>query len=104
MVLVRLVLRPVGCLAFVIALAALSGAAWLLGDRHELGFFSRRLAKAIWRYPELTRRGIQIAWIAWATAFLAAASDTTPWDEAALAALALLVLFRRVTAGRRANL
>ena len=41
---VRFVLRPFGYLAFVLALASLSAAAKLLGDKDELGFFTGRLA------------------------------------------------------------
>jgi hypothetical protein len=91
----RSLLRPIGYLAFVTALAALSAAAWLLGERHELGFFASRLARTIWRYPEVTRRGVQMAWLVWAALFAAALSDTTPWDERGLGALALLILGRR---------
>ena len=46
---VRLLLAPFGYLAFVGALAGLSGAARLLGENHELGFFSQRLAQTLWR-------------------------------------------------------
>jgi hypothetical protein len=102
----RLLLRPFGYLAFVLALAALSSAAWLLGEKHELGFFSRRLAETLWRYPEITRRGVQIAWLVWAVLFALALPPldpfTTPWDEAALGALALAVVWRRLFAGHRA--
>jgi hypothetical protein len=55
--LVRFLLRLFGYLTFVVALATLSTAARLLGDAHELGFFAKRLARIIWRYPEVTRRG-----------------------------------------------
>lgn len=102
----RFALRPVGYLAFVLALASLSLAAKALGDRDELGYFTDRLARMLWRYPEVTRRGVQIAWIVWATAFVVAISPydpltTTVWDEAALAAAALVVLWRRFVAGHR---
>jgi hypothetical protein len=47
MYLVRFLLRPFGYLAFVVALLALSGAARLLGETHELGFFAGRLARTV---------------------------------------------------------
>ena len=104
---VRFLLRPFGYLTFVLALAALSGAAWLLGDRHELGFFSRRLADMVWRYPEVTRRGVQMAWVAWATLVVIAITPLDPfatrWDEVGLFALALAVLWRRLFADRQAE-
>ena len=56
----RFVLRPFGYLAFVLALASLSAAAKLLGEKDELGYFSDRLAAMLWRYPEVTRKGVQI--------------------------------------------
>jgi hypothetical protein len=91
---VRVVVRPFGYLAFVMALMTLSGAAWLLGDRHELGFFSDRLARTLWRYPEVTRRGVQIAWLTWVLLFAVALSPLDPlatrWDEVVLVALALI--------------
>jgi hypothetical protein len=99
----RPVFRPFGYLAFVVAVAALSVCAWLLGDRDELGFFANRLSGTIWRYPEVTRRGVQMAWFVWAVLFVAALSDTTPWDEVGLGVLAALVLLRRVVSERRAN-
>src|ERR1700759_4093205 len=106
-VMVRLVLRPFGYLAFVIALGALSATAWVLGERNELGFFAGRLARTMWRYPEITRRGIQMAWLAWAALLAVALSPldplTTRWDEVALVALALAVLWRRFFAGRQAG-
>jgi hypothetical protein len=99
----RLVLRPFGYLAFVLALAALSGAAKLLGERDELGFFSGRLASMLWRYPEVTRPGVQWAWAAWAILFAIAISPLDPipsrWDEVALGAVAVLVLWHRLFAG-----
>lgn len=102
--LVRLLLRPLGYLAFVLALAALSTAAWLLGDAHELGYFARRLGRIIWRYPEVTRRGVQMAWVAWTTLFALAVSPWSPtqWDEVALALVAVIVLGRRFVGARRA--
>jgi hypothetical protein len=98
----RLILKPLGYLTFVVALVALSGAAKLLGERDELGFFAGRLAQAIWRYPEVTRPGVQMAWAVWAAMFAIALTIdplATPWDEVALAAVAAGVLWRRL-AGR----
>lgn len=103
MFLLRSVLRPFGYLAFVFALAALSAAARLLGDRHELGFFANRLSSSMWRYPEITRRGVQMAWVVWAILFAAAVSDETPWDERALAAVAVIALWRHFAARYRAD-
>jgi hypothetical protein len=107
MFLARLLLRPLGYLAYVVALAALSGSARLLGDSDELGFFTGRLAGMLWRYPEITRRGIRMAWLVWAALFIVALSPldpiATPWDEAALAAAALIVLWRRFVGGSRAG-
>jgi len=105
---VRFLARPFGYIAFVLALAALSFAAKVLGDRDELGYFTGRLAEMIWRYPEVTRRGIQMAWCAWAVAFAVALSPydpltSTPWDEVALAALAMGVLWRRFVGAHRAE-
>jgi hypothetical protein len=103
----RAILRPFGYLAFVLALASLSFAAKALGDRDELGYFTDRLARTIWRYPEVTRRGVQIAWVVWALAFLVALPPldplATPWDEAVLGAAALIVLWRRTVGGHRAE-
>lgn len=99
-------MRPFGYLAFVLALAALSGAARVLGDKDELGFFSGRLAQTLWRYPEITRRGVQMAWVVWAFLFAVAVSPldplSTPWDEVALGVAAIAVLWRRFVGGRRA--
>lgn len=103
--LLRLVLRPFGYLAFVIALAALSTGAWLLGEDHELGFFSGRLARSVWRYPEVTRRGVQMAWLAWAALLAIALSPidplTTRWDEVVLVGLALAAVWRRLFGDRK---
>ena len=103
----RSFLRPFGYLAFVLALFALSGAANLLGERDELGYFCSRLAKTLWAYPEVTRRGVQTAWLTWAALFVLALSPadplTTRWDEVALAAGALIVLWRRIAGGQRAG-
>ncbi len=90
---------------FMIALCALSATARLLGEQHELGFFAGRIAKGVWRYPEVTRRSLQAAWFAWAVAFAVALSPLDPipslWDEVALGALALGVLWHRLFAARR---
>lgn len=103
----RLLLRPFGYLAFVAGLVALSAAAKLLGEEHELGFFTARLSRAVWRYPEVTRRGVQVAWAVWAVLFAVAMSPVDPiathWDEAVLAALALLALAHHSYGGRRAG-
>jgi hypothetical protein len=96
---VRACLRPFGYLFFVLSVAALSASATLLGDEHELGFFAGRLGGAIGRYPEVTRKGVQMAWLAWLGLFLVAVSPIDPitsrWDEVLLAALAAGVLWRR---------
>jgi hypothetical protein len=98
-------LRPFGYLAFVAALAGLSASARLLGDTHELGFFAGRLNEMIWRYPEVTRRGVQMSWLVWAALLAVAISPIDPiasrWDEALLAALGAAVLWRQTIAGRR---
>jgi hypothetical protein len=100
---VRLVLRPFGYLAFVLALGALSVAAKLLGETHELGFFAGRISRMIWRYPEVTRRGVQTAWLAWAVLIVLAVSPISPthWDEVVLAAVGLAVIWRRLFVVRR---
>jgi hypothetical protein len=104
---VRLLARPFGYLAFVIAASALSLAAWLLGDEHELGFFSGRLSQMLWRYPEVTRPGVQVAWLVWVALFAVALSPADPipssWDEIALGGLALIVAWRRAAGGPRAG-
>jgi hypothetical protein len=104
---VRFVLAPFGYLAFVLGLLALSAAAKLLGEEHELGFFSARLAQAVWRYPEVTRRGVQIAWLVWAILFAIAISPGDPlstyWDEVALGLGALIVIWRRLFDAHRAG-
>jgi hypothetical protein len=105
--LVRACLQPFGYLAFVVALGALSSAARLLGDEHELGFFAGRLSDMIWRYPEITRRGVQMAWLAWAVLLAVAVSPADPitsrWDEALLLVLAACVIWRRSRAGHQAG-
>ena len=92
---------------FVVSLLALSAAARLLGQTHELGFFSGRLARMLWRYPELTRRGVQIAWLSWALLFGVALSPldpiASPWDEVGLGALAVVVLWHRLVGGHQAG-
>jgi hypothetical protein len=99
-------LRPFGYLAFVVALWALSAAARLLGEEHELGFFAGRLNQMIWRYPEVTRRGVQVAWLTWLVLLVVAVSPydplSTTWDEIVLVALAAGVLWRQLL-GRRAG-
>jgi hypothetical protein len=103
--LVRAVVRPLGYLLFVVALAGLSGAAKVLGDDHDLGFFSARLASMLARYPEVTRPGVRVAWLTWAVLFGVAVSPIDPiassWDEVALGALALAVVWRRRSGGQR---
>ena len=105
MVPIRVLVRPLGYLAFVLALASLSVAAKLLGEQDELGFFTGRLANMLWRYPEVTRKGVQIAWVVWALAFVIALPPldplSTPWDEVVLGAAAMLVLWRRTVGARR---
>jgi hypothetical protein len=97
--------RPFGYLAFVLAVAGLSAAAKLLGEEHELGFFAARLSGMINRYPEVTRRGVQMAWLAWCALLVLALSPVDPipsrWDEVLLVAMGLGVLWRRTVAGRR---
>jgi hypothetical protein len=102
--LIRFLMQPLGYLAFVLALGALSIASALLGESHELGFFAGRVSRMIWRYPEVTRRGVQVAWMAWAVLIVLAVSPVSPtrWDEVALGALALAVLWRRAFGARRA--
>jgi hypothetical protein len=104
---VRFLLRPFGYLAFVVGLLALSAAAKVLGERHELGFFAGRLTRTVWRYPEVTRRGVQVAWLLWAILFALALSPIDPlatrWDEAALAVLALTALAYHSYGGHRAE-
>ncbi len=105
MFLLRLVVRPFGYLAFAVALLSLAAASRLLGDEHELGFFAQRLARTLWRYPEVTRRGVQMVWLVWGVLFAIAVSPadplSSPWDEVALAAVALLALWHRLVAGHR---
>jgi hypothetical protein len=97
--------RPFGYLAFVLALAALSASAKILGEEHELGFFAGRLNEMIRRYPEITRRGVEIAWLSWFLLLALAISPldpiTTRWDEVLLVAFAVGVLWRRTVGGHR---
>ena len=101
----RWLARPIGYLAFVAAIAALSASSWLLGESHELGFFSGCLARAVWRYPEVVRRGVQTAWLTWLVLFGLALSPIDPlatrWDEIALGAVASAVLWHRLVAGQQ---
>jgi len=98
--------RPFGYLAFVLALTGLSVAEKLLGEQHELGFFAGRLNETIRRYPEVTRRGVLMAWLGWFLLLCLALSPIDPiasrWDEVVLVALALGVLWRRIFGGHRA--
>jgi hypothetical protein len=104
---VRLLVRPLGYLAFVFALRALSVAARLLGEQSDLGVFSGHLARMIWRYPEVTRPCVQAAWALWALLFGLALSPIDPiateWDEVLLGAAALGVLWRHASYGLRAG-
>jgi hypothetical protein len=97
--------RPFGYLAFVVALGSLSAAARMLGEEHELGFFAGRLNQMIWRYPEVTRRGVQMAWLVWIALLGVAISPLDPiasrWDEVLLAAIGAGVLWRQANAGHR---
>lgn len=103
----RVIFRPIGYLMFAVSLLALSSAAHLLGEEDELGFFSGRLSGMLWRYPEVTRRGVQMAWLAWAILFAVALSPVdpiaSPWDEVALGAVALAFLWHRLFGGHRAG-
>ena len=104
---VRGLLRPFGYLAFVVALLVLSGAARLLGEKDELGFFCGRLARMLWAYPEVTRPGVRIAWLTWAVLFVIAVTPADPlatrWDEVVLGVVALIVLGRSLGGGHRAG-
>ena len=106
MFVLRALLRPFGYFAFVAALMALSGTARLLGEDHELGYFCGRLSKTMWSYPEVVRRGVQMAWLVWLVLFVIAITPldpvATPWDQVALAAVALAAIWRRLFDGRRA--
>lgn len=103
----RALVMPFGYLAFVVALVALSTAAKLLGERNELGYFSDRLARMLWRYPAVTRPGVQIAWLVWAALLVVCVTPIDPlhtaWDQWALIAGALIVVWRRVGDDARAE-
>jgi hypothetical protein len=105
MFLLRLVARPLGHLAFVVALLALSGAAKLLGEGNQLGVICRRLSDSMWAHPDVTRPGIRIAWIVWAVLLAVALSPLDPlasrWDAVALVALGLAAVWRRLFASGR---
>jgi hypothetical protein len=104
---VRSFLRPLGYLMFVVALGALSGAARVLGERDELGFFSGRLASMLWAYPEVTRPGIRAAWLTWAALFVVAVSPldpiASPWDEVALGGMAAVAIWHHFFGGSQAG-
>jgi hypothetical protein len=104
---VALLVRPFGYLAFLVAVAALRAAARFLGQRDELGFFAGRLAALVWRYPEVTRRSVQTGWVLWAIVLVVAVSPLDPlvtvWDEVALVAVGLGVVWHRFVGGRRAG-
>ncbi len=89
-------------------MVALSAAGRILGERDDLGFFSQRLARMLWRYSEIPRRGVQTAWLVWAVLLVVALSPVdpiaSPWDEVALVAVAAGLLWRRNYGGRRAGL
>ncbi len=103
--LARVLVRPLGHLVFVIALLALTGAAKLLGEKNQLGVICDRLAQALWRYPDVTRPGIRVAWMLWAVWLAIAVSPLHPlptrWDAVVLAAVGLSALWRRFFAARR---
>jgi hypothetical protein len=100
-------LKPVGYLAFVVAVAALSFAARLLGEEHALGYFAGRLSESIRRYPEVTRRGVQMAWLTWAGLLGLTLSPWDPiasrWDEVVLLAIAAAVWWKRLYARSQAE-
>jgi hypothetical protein len=95
-------LRAFGYLAFVAAVAALSIAARLLREDHALGYFAGRLSESIRSYPEVTRRGVQMAWLTWALLLALTLSPWDPiasrWDEVALLAIAAGVGWKRLHA------
>jgi hypothetical protein len=103
----RALVMPFGYLAFVLALVALSAAARLLGERNELGYFADRLARMLWSYPSVTRPGVQIAWLVWALLLVSSVSPFDPlhtvWDQVALIAAALIVVWRQIGDGSRAG-
>lgn len=93
------VIHAFGYLAFALAVVALSTATALLGERHELGYFAGRLSGAIRRYPEITRRGVRMAWVCWALLLIVALTDSEWWDEIILLAVAVAVVARRIFYG-----
>jgi hypothetical protein len=99
----QLLLRPLGYLAFTVAVWALAICARLLGHEHELGSFADRLAKAFARHPELTRQGARVAWALWGVIFVLACSPLDPlatwWDEVALGAIAIGTLWQSLVSG-----
>lgn len=105
MYLVRLLIRPLGHLSFVIALLALTGAAKLLGEKNQLGAICSRLATTIWRHPDVTRPGFRLAWMLWGLLLAVAMSPLDPlatrWDAVVLVALGLGGVWRRLFASRR---
>jgi hypothetical protein len=103
----RMILRPVGSLAFVAALGVLWMSGRLLGAHDDLGFFAQRLHATITRHPEVIRQGLLMAWLLWLFAFVLALSPLDPiasrWDEVLLGGLAVNVLWRRELGLRRAG-
>jgi hypothetical protein len=99
----RACMRPFGHLAFVVAVWALSASAALLGREHELGGFAGRLRDAIRNHPEVTRRGVRMAWITWGVLLILACSPLDPfatwWDELALVAVGGGILWQRMLSG-----
>jgi hypothetical protein len=99
--------RPLGYFVFVLALAALSASARLLGRQTRIGLFAASLARISWRYPEVARRGGQVAWFAWLVLFALAVSSLDPihshWDEVVLAVFALGGAWLQAAIARRAN-
>jgi hypothetical protein len=99
----RICLRPFGHLAFVVAVWALSASATLLGREDALGGFAGRLRDAIGNHPEVTRRGVLVAWTTWGVLFVLACSPLDPlatwWDELALGAVAAGILWHRMLSG-----
>jgi hypothetical protein len=95
----RIVTRAAGHLAVLFGIVALTGAARLLGEADELGFFCGRLASAVPRHPEMTRRGVQVVWGIWLALFLIALSPADPitssWDEVGLAVAAVFAAWRQ---------
>jgi hypothetical protein len=99
----RACMRPFGHLAFLLAVWALSASAALLGREHELGGFAGRLRDAIRNHPEVTRRGVRMAWMTWGVLLALACSPLDPfatrWDELALVAAGGGILWQRMLSG-----